>query len=57
MGIILRDDKLAAFIEKYELDCNSIIIKVNHKKKKACFIVDGKRKVNANYNELAEYTK
>ena len=55
MGIILRDDKLAEFIARYELDCSTIIIKYNHKNRTAHFIIDGKTKVEANYQELIKY--
>lgn len=54
-SVILRDEKLKKFIKQNKLECDSIIISLNDTNKEAYYIIDGTKKIEANYELMKKY--
>lgn len=55
MAKILYDNELETFKKEYQVEAFSIIIKIDDEKKKASYIIDGKKEVQGNYDVLKKY--
>lgn len=55
MAKILDGHELEKFKQEYQLDAFSIIVKIDDKKKKASYIIDGKKEIQGNYEVLKKY--
>lgn len=55
MAKILDGHELEQFKKEYRLDAFSIIVKIDDKKKKASYIIDGKKEIQGNYEVLKKY--
>jgi hypothetical protein len=55
MGKILYGNELKNFISEYKLDCTSIILTIDDKRKEASYIIDGKKKIKGNYEQIRKY--
>lgn len=55
MAKILDGYELERFKQEYQLDAFSIIVKIDDKRKKASYIIDGKKEIQGNYEVLKKY--
>ncbi|MDD2435096.1 MAG: hypothetical protein PHO63_02455 [Bacilli bacterium] len=55
MSYILRNEKLKEFMDQYQLDCVSIIVKIDHDLKKAYYVIDGEKIVETDYQQMIEF--
>ena len=55
MAKILDGNELEAFKQEYQVEAFSVIIKIDDKKKKASYIINGQKKIQGNYEILKKY--
>ncbi len=55
MAKILYGKELEQFKKEYQLDAFSIIVKIDDQKKKASYIINGRKEIKGNYELLKQY--